>query len=79
MEIKTQPYPDYNKVKTQTIIDFCKKIYNGCERTQYVKQRASDLLFIAKMTDRQKLEIETESNCFSIVEDILGSVVFGEV
>ena len=66
-------------MKTQSIIKLAKKIYNGADRTNYIKSQAKKADFYLTINGLRDLEIETEENCFSMLVDIFGSVINGEV
>jgi hypothetical protein len=64
---------------TTTVLKLAKKIYNGCERTSYIKSQAKKADFYLTINALREMELETEENCFSMIADIFGSVINKEV
>ena len=64
---------------TKTVLNLAKKIYNGCERNSYIKSQARKADFFLTINGLRDMELETEENCFSMLEDIFGSVINQEV
>ena len=64
---------------TQSVLKLAKKIYNGCERTAYIKSQAKKADFFLTVNGLREMELETEENCYSMLVDIFGSVINGEV
>lgn len=61
------------------VLELARKIYNGCERTAYIKSQSKKADLFLTLNGLREMEIETESECFSMVIDIFGSVINGEV
>ena len=66
-------------MRTQTIKKLALKIRNGCDRTSYIKSQAKKADFYLTANGLRDMEIEVEENCYSLVVDVLGSVIYGEV
>lgn len=64
---------------TTTVLKLAKKIYNGCERNAYIKSQAKKADFFLTINGLIEMELETEENCYSMLVDIFGSVINGEV
>lgn len=64
---------------TQSVLKLAKKIRNGCERTAYIKAQAKKADYFLIVNGLTEMEIETEENCYSMLVDIFGSVIKGEV
>ena len=64
---------------TQSVLKLAKKIYNGCERSAYIKSQAKKADWFLTIKGLREMELETEENCYSMLEDIFGSVINGEV
>lgn len=64
---------------TTTVLKLAKKIYNGCERNAYIKAQAKKADFFLTVNGLREMELETEENCYSMLVDIFGSVINGEV
>jgi hypothetical protein len=62
-----------------TVLKLAKKIRNGCERTAYIKSQAKKADFHLTVNGLREMELETEENCYSMLVDIFGSVINGEV
>lgn len=66
-------------METKSVLKLAKKIYNGCERTPYIKSQAKKADLFLTINGLRELELETEENCYSMLVDIFGSVINGEV
>lgn len=64
---------------TQSVLKLAKKISEGCERTSYIKAQAKKADFFLTVNGLRGMEIETEENCFALLIDVFGSVIYGEV
>jgi len=64
---------------TKSITKLAFKIYNGCEKTLYIKSQAKKADFYLTINALREMELETEENCFSMITDIFGSVINKEV
>ena len=64
---------------TTTVLKLAKKIYNGCERSAYIKSQAKKADFFLTINGLRDMQLEVEENCFSDLVSIFGSIIYGEV
>lgn len=62
----------------QAVLKLCKKIRSGCERTPYIKTRAKQADLFLTLEGLRDTEIEIDGS-YSMLVDILGSVIYGEI
>lgn len=66
-------------MNTKSVLKLANNIYNGCKRTAYIKAQAKKADFFLTINGLREMELETEENCFSMLVDIFGSTINGEV